>query len=348
MSLTMIGPATADHQQRLLTAPSPFAMDRNNWAVRGDRDHMLDVRRLKVLREVATRGSLAAAARGLSYTPSAISQQISTLEREAGVALVKRTPRGVRLTAAGEALVRRTDTIVSELTKAEAELRTLADPDGGTLRLGAFPSAGAEIVPEAVIAFAARHPRARLHLAELEPDQALPRLKLGELDLVLAHDYDLLPLPHDPALERLTLFSEPVYLVHRRDHPLAGRQPADLRRFADDSWVVGSPGTACERFIMRACRLAGFEPDVAAVCDDLTLTQALVTAGVGVALMPKLGLQTRRPDIMARRVLGGPTRHVFAAWRAERFRSPLITGMLQDGLGCSLPHAPLASRVAAG
>src|ERR1700754_357488 len=142
---------------------------------------MLDVRRMRVLREVAQRGSFSAAADALAYTQSAVSQQIAALEREAGTRLVERTARGVRLTDAGRALVEHADAILARLADAEAELEAIAGLRGGRLRLAAFPSAGAALMPEAIAVFRRRHPAVELTVRQLEPEDSLPLLKSGEL-----------------------------------------------------------------------------------------------------------------------------------------------------------------------
>src|SRR5690349_6296325 len=149
---------------------------------------MLDVRRLRVLREVAVRGSFSAAAESLSFTQSAISQQIAALERETGTTLVQRNARGVRLTEAGEALVRHAEAILARLAEAEAELEAIAGLRGGRLRLAAFESSAATLMPLAIAAFRARHPGVELTMMMGEPDEMMPLLKAGELDLALGYD----------------------------------------------------------------------------------------------------------------------------------------------------------------
>src|SRR5215216_2449920 len=146
---------------------------------------MLDVRRMRVLREVARHGSFSAAADALSFTQSAVSQQIAALEREAGTTLVERSARGVRLTDAGHAVVRHTDAILGRLAEAEAELEAIAGLRGGRLRMASFESAGATLMPLAIATFRERHPAVELSMTLLEPEDSIPQLKSGELDLVL-------------------------------------------------------------------------------------------------------------------------------------------------------------------
>src|SRR5947208_10757972 len=178
---------------------------------------MLDVKRMRVLKEVAAQRSFSAAAEKLGYTQSAVSQQIAGLEREAGSILIERNPRGIRLTDAGEALVRHADKILARLAEAEAELEAIAGLRGGRLRLASFPTAGATLVPRAIAEFSERHPAVELSLAEGEPDESLPRLRAGELDLVLVDDS---PLAHDAA-------DDDVELIHLLDDPLYLALPSD-------------------------------------------------------------------------------------------------------------------------
>src|ERR671929_538128 len=149
---------------------------------------MLDVRRMRVLREVALQGSFSAAAEALSFTQSAVSQQIAALEREAGTVLVERSARGVRLTEAGEAVVRHTEAILARLAEAEAELEAIAGLRGGRLRLAAFESAGSTLMPLAIAAFRERHPAVELSMTLAEPEDSLPQLRAGELDIALTFD----------------------------------------------------------------------------------------------------------------------------------------------------------------
>src|ERR671928_1161268 len=178
---------------------------------------MLDVRRMRVLREVAAQSSFSAAAEKLGYTQSAVSQQVAALEREAGSTLIERNPRGIRLTDAGEALVRHADKILARLAEAEAELEAIAGLRSGRLRLATFPTAGATLVPHAVREFNQRHPEVELSLIEAEPHESLPLLRAGELDLILVEDTDV--RDDDEDVELVHLLDDPMHLVLPTDHP---------------------------------------------------------------------------------------------------------------------------------
>jgi DNA-binding transcriptional LysR family regulator len=195
---------------------------------------MLDVKRLRVLREVAARGSFSAAADALAYTQSAVSQQIAALEREAGTVLVDRNARGVRLTEAGRALVRHADVILARLADAEAELDAIAGVRGGRVRLVSFPTAGATIAPRAIGRFRERHPGVEVTLAPREPDEGLECLKSGECDIALTVEagFDRIC---DKAIDRHPLLDDPMYVCLPANHPAAGKARLRLKDLADEA-----------------------------------------------------------------------------------------------------------------
>src|SRR4051794_6082578 len=231
---------------------------------------MLDVRRLRVLKEVAEQGSFSAAAESLAYTQSAVSQQIAALEREAGATLVDRGPRGIRLTDAGRALVVHAEEILAKLGAAEAELEAIAGLRGGRVRLAAFPTAGATIVPLAVKTFTHRHPGVELQLCEREPDEAVPMLKAGELDIALSIGYDGAGTVHNPTegIEELGLFDDPTYLAMSADHPLARKSRVKLSELSEDKWIHSACKGTCGAVALRALHNAGFEPHIVFETDD--------------------------------------------------------------------------------
>jgi DNA-binding transcriptional LysR family regulator len=290
---------------------------------------MLDVRRMRVLREVAHRGSFSAAAEALSFTQSAVSQQIAALEREAGTMLVERSVRGVRLTDAGRALVRHTDAILGRLAEAEAELEAIAGLRGGRVRMAAFESAGATLMPLAIASFRERHPAVELTLSLAEPEDSLPKLKSGELELALSFDAQGIPAPHDDAIERTYLIDDPLYLALATDHPLAHKRNLRLADLPAEAWIGASPGCACNAMLLSACSGAGYEPRIVFESDDYAAIQGFVAAGVGVALIAELALTTVRDDVVIRS-LGRemPVRRIYAATLAG-YRSPATAAMLE-------------------
>src|SRR4051812_48774509 len=290
---------------------------------------MLDVKRLRVLREVAAQGSFSAAADALSYTQSAVSQQIAALEREAGTTLVERRARGVHLTQAGRALVVHADAILARLAAAERELEAIAGLHGGHLRLVAFPSAASSIMPLAIAEFRRRHPAVELSLEPREPDDAITCVKSGDCDVALCIEASYRPV-EDPAISKEALVDDPMFLVMPAGHPLARKRHLRLEDFSDESWIQGSMNTCPDTSILlRACNAAGFEPRIAFQSDDYTAIQGFIAAGVGVSLIPDLALMSVREDIVIRD-LGpqAPSRRIFAATLSECSRAPATQAMV--------------------
>jgi molybdate transport repressor ModE-like protein len=289
---------------------------------------MLDVRRMRVLREVAQRGSFSAAAEALSFTQSAVSQQIAALEREAGAVLVERNARGVRLTEAGEALVRHTDAILSRLAEAEAELEDIAGLRGGRLRLAAFESAAATVMPVAIARFTKAHPAVELSMSLMEPEDALPAMRAGDIDLALTFGAGAAGDRESDGFDHVHLLEDPMYLVLAVDHPLACKRAIRLADLAGEAWIGGPADCECSRLISRACVRAGFDPRIAFETDDYSAVQGFVAAGVGVSLIAELGLRTIRDDIVVR-PLGRetPVRQIFASVPTG-YRTPATSAML--------------------
>jgi DNA-binding transcriptional LysR family regulator len=205
---------------------------------------MLDVRRLRVLREVALRGSIAGAAESLRFTPSAVSQQVAKLEREAGVALVERGPKSVTLTTAGWRLVEHAEAILERLAAAESELRELAGSPP-ELRVGANTTAAVTIVPGALTRFASVRPDVEVAVAESDPLISLARLCARELDLAIVFEYDHVPLPDDPRIALETLLEEPMRIVLPAGHPVARQRAVRLLDLAEDTWICSTPRSSC-------------------------------------------------------------------------------------------------------
>ena len=274
---------------------------------------MLNASRLRVLKEVAYRGSFSGAAEALSYTQSAVSQQIAALEAEAGMALLERHPRGVSLTAAGQTLVGHAEGILARLEAAEAALSAIAGLRGGRLRMASFPTAGATLMPLAIATFRGTYPDVELTLAEGEPEEIVPRLGAGQLDLALLFEFaGESPLQAD--MTRVELLEDPMYLALPREHALAGRERLRLEDLQQEAWVQTSRSSPCARHVVRSCHAAGFEPNVSFESDDYQTVQGLVAAGVGVALIPELALSVVREDVTIRALSPSPpVRQVIAA-----------------------------------
>jgi DNA-binding transcriptional LysR family regulator len=290
---------------------------------------MLEVKRLRILREVAARGSFSAAADALYLSQSAVSQQVATLEREVGMSLLERTREGPKLTDAGRVLVGHAEAAIARLEEAERELAAIAGLDGGELRLASFPSASATLLTEAVSVFHRRHPNVRLTIAESEPEESLPRLRGGELDLALAFDYPSVPTDSERDLDRTLILTESMHLALPKSHPLAEEQVVPLAKLAEEQWLCGTRPSSCGEAVVRACRDAGFSPRIGFESDDYHVMQGFIAAGLGFTLLPDLALPTLRSDLVVRATdPPAPERRVWAATRAEGARSPATEEMV--------------------
>jgi molybdate transport repressor ModE-like protein len=290
----------------------------------------LDVRRMRVLREVAERGTIAAAARALAFTPSAVSQQLAALEREAGVALLDRHGGRVRLTEAGRRLVARTESILVELEAATAELAAAAADVTGDVHVAAFPSAERALLAPAVAALARRHPDVRARTTELEPEASLPALRLGDVDLAIAHEDVSRPAPADPRLERVDLFEDPLRVVLPLGHE-ADSGAVALAALADARWVATPPGTACRAILEHACGTAGFTPDVPFHANDFSVLAAYVAAGLGVAMVPELALAAFGPDVVVRPVADvAVRRRIYVSARRGGLARPALAALVDE------------------
>ncbi len=253
--------------------------------------YMLNVTRLKMLREVAARKTIAAAAEALFMTPSAVSQQMAVLEREAGVPLLERSGRGVRLTDAGEALVVNTEKVLAALEHAEADLAAASQGIVGSVRVSAFPTAARTLLVPALIDLRQNHPNLRVSMIDLEPEESIPALKARELDVVVTYEWDLLPTLEDSGIEREELFVEHVYLALPHAHPLAVRGgDVAIAELANEQWIVGRDSTSMLDLVTAAGRRSGFEPKTDFHSMDFEVILAAVAAGLGVALVPPLAL----------------------------------------------------------
>jgi DNA-binding transcriptional LysR family regulator len=265
---------------------------------------MLDVRRMQLLRDLARLGTIAAVAQAQFCTPSAVSQQLSVLEREAGLPLIRRSGRGVELTAAGAELADRAGAVLALLEEAEAAMAAIGGELAGDLRVGAFPTAVRSVLPPALVRLGTEYPRLELHLTELDPADVPDALRSGALDVALVHEYDYVPAEPDPGLATEPLLEETIFLAaadpgqaELTSAALAsaradGREDPVLA-IGEQPWIIASPGTLCHLMVMRLCQAAGFTPRIRHYADDFAAVLALVAAGQGVALVPELALADR-------------------------------------------------------
>jgi DNA-binding transcriptional LysR family regulator len=306
---------------------------------------MLDLRRLRLLRELEERGTIAAVADALQFTPSAVSQQLAVLEREAGVRLLERAGRGVRLTDAALVLVEHADALLERAALAEADLAAASGAVTGRARIAGFESVALRLALPAMEALARDAPRLRCELVEAEPEQALPALALGDVDLVLGDEWQHQPWRLPAALERHELLRDPVHLVLPARHPAARRHPhaVPLAELAGEAWTTGQAGMGWEEMIQRTCRAhGGFDPDIRHRTIDATVSLALVARGLAVTLLPELVLPGRRAGIALRRIAGGSVgRSIFAVTRIADAARPSTQALVAAvrGAAADLPAA---------
>jgi DNA-binding transcriptional LysR family regulator len=290
---------------------------------------MLDVRRMQVLRAVIASGSITAAARNLGYTPSAISQQLSTLEREAGVALLERIGRGVRPTPAGILLSEHAEVMSAQLSKAEAALTELKQGRTGRLAIRYFATAGASLVPPAVAALRREYPGIQLDLKLIEPADPMPEVESGNADVAIV----VLPRRDPPAkgVELVHLLDDPYRAVLPKNHHLAGKTVLDLAELADEIWVGNEwPPGPCRDIMVKACGAAGFVPNYGVESEDYQTAQGFVAAGLGVSLVPELALGAPHPGVVIRKVRKpDPFRSIHVAVAAHARQQPAVRRLLE-------------------
>ena len=296
---------------------------------------MLDMRRLRILHAVSGYGSVTAAAAALGYSAPAVSQQLAALEREVGMQLTQRAGRGIGLTTAAGLLVAHTDALLAQLDAAEADLAALRDQVAGRVTLAAFPSAAAEIVPPAWAALAGSAPHVQLDLVEMEPEEGLPAVARGEIDLAIAHEYDLLPRPLDPLFERRELLSDPVCVAVPAGSAAAAEGPLELRSLTSQPFLAPRSHTSCAEMIQRACARAGFVPRVVARASDFHVLLSLVAAGAGVTLVPRLATRYLPPGVQLVQPAEPITRQIFTVSRRGGDRKPAVRVVL-DALTAEL------------
>jgi DNA-binding transcriptional LysR family regulator len=301
---------------------------------------MLDVKRLRVLREVAARGTLAAAAEALAFTPSAVSQQISALEREAGVPLLLRAGRGVRLTDAATRLVAHAEDVLAALERAEADLAGEAGRVHGTVTIGAFPTAARGLLPPALARLRGQAPDLRTLMHELEPHESLPALRLGELDAAVVHEYDLLPRRAERGTRFTHLIDDPMLLALPPGHPAVAEQ-VRLADLMNERWIGGQPDTSCYAIVLRACALAGYAAEIDFHSNDFSVVLALVEAGLGVAIVPELALRGVTTRAVLRPVAEmSLSRRISAAVRVGMTDHPAVRALVDALVQTGAPAEP--------
>jgi DNA-binding transcriptional LysR family regulator len=305
---------------------------------------MLDLRRLRLLRELHERGTIAAVADALRFTPSAVSQQLAMLERETGVALLERAGRGVRLTDAALVLVEHASALLERAAEAEADLAAATRTVIGRGRIAGFQSVALRLALPAMEALARDAPRLRCEFVEAEPEHALPALALGDVDLVIGDEWEHQPLRLPAGLVAEELLRDPVHLALPVRSPLARRHrdAVPLGALAGAAWASGHPAMGWEEMTRRTCREhGGFEPDIRHRTNDATVALALVARGLAVTLVPDLVMPRRPPGVALRRLAEAPvSRSILAVTRAADATRPstrALVAAVRDAVSALCP-----------
>ena len=291
---------------------------------------MLDVRRLRLLVELSRRGTLTAVAEALSYSPSSVSQQLSLLEKEAGVPLLVQVGRRVQLTPQAEVLVGHAQAVLERLEEAEADVARSLTAVGGTVRIAVFQSAAHAVVPQALTLLAAEHPALRVEVTEREPELALFDVAARDFDLVIAEQYPGYTRPLHPELDRVPLAQDAIRLAlppawaPRGGGGGAQRRLDTLAAASAHPWVLEPEGTASREWAEQLCRQAGFEPDVRFETADLMAHIRLIRSGNAVGLLPDLVWAGEAPSVELLPLPGDPQREVFSSTRRAAARRPAV------------------------
>ncbi|MDO5498318.1 MAG: LysR substrate-binding domain-containing protein [Propionibacteriaceae bacterium] len=283
---------------------------------------MLEVRRLRLLRELRLRGTIAAVAAALNYAPSAVSQQLSVLEREVGVPLTEKRGRRLHLTPQAELLADHAEVVLERLELAERELAASLGRPLGTVRVAVFQSAALALVPRMLEILATKAPEVRAEIVQREPETALHDTHVGDFDLVVAEQYPGHAAPWHPGLDRQVLMTDALHLAVPRDSEIT-----DIAGAADRAWALEPVGAASRHWVEQLCRVHGFEPDVRFATADLQAQMRLIETGYAVGMVNSLTAGGARPALRLIDLPGAPRREIFTSTRSASSGSPAITAV---------------------
>ncbi|MEU9605343.1 LysR substrate-binding domain-containing protein [Streptomyces sp. NPDC048057] len=286
---------------------------------------MLDLGRLRALHAVAVHGSVAAAASALGYTPSAVSQQITKLERETRTTLLERRGRGVALTDEARHLAATAQELLAIVERAETVLEERKGLPTGRLTIAAFPSAARGLLPGALAELERAHPGLDARLTEVDPHLSVDLVARGLTDVAVAHDWDIAPLPAPEGVDQAVIGDDLCDLLVPEGHRLAGRASVRREELPGERWICQPPGTVCHDWLVRTLRATGHQPDLAHQAEENHTQVALVAAGLGIAMMPRMGRGPLPPGVVAVALDPMPRRRLYALWRTGAARRPAIT-----------------------
>jgi DNA-binding transcriptional LysR family regulator len=285
---------------------------------------MLDLQRLRALHAVSVHGTVGAAAAALGYTPSAVSQQIAKLERETRTVLLERRGRGVRLTEQAEQLASTAQELMAIVERAETDLEERRGMPAGRLTVAAFASAARGLMPAVLADLAVRHPALDTRLTEVDPHLSVDLVAKGAVDMTVAHDWDIAPLPAPTGVEQAVIGDDLCDLLVPAGHPFTGRAAVRREDLGGQRWICQPPGRVCHDWLVRTLREAGHEPDIVHQAEENPTLIALVAAGLGVALVPRLGRGPLPAGVVEVPLDPLPVRRLYALWRSGAARRPAI------------------------
>lgn len=288
----------------------------------------MDIARLKALRELSTRHTMAAVAEALFLTPSAVSQQLSQLEQETGVQLIERQGRGVRLTPAGERLVAHADRLLTVIDEARSDMAAIRKEISGTLRVAVFPTVGSSLLPAAVRATQRRYPYLRVVLEEMEPAEGLAALGSRRCDLAFVDDLTTVMPASRRHIEKVALIDDALYVLLPPGHRLAGRASMSVNDLKDEQWALDSAWSGFADFVVGLCRRAGYEPNVNARCRGFEILAAMVSEGCSIAIVAGLRLRYPMPGVIAVKLRPEVKRRISVAYRRGEREHPAIQAFL--------------------
>lgn len=289
----------------------------------------MDLGRLRTLRELSIRKTMAAVSEALYVSPSAISQQLTLLEQEVGASLIERRGRGVALTAAGQVLVEHAERVFAELETAKADIQKLENLVAGDIRIAAFPSVAAAIMPSAIRDLKRQHPLLNIGFDEMEPEESLSALRTWQTDIAIIDDLNVLAGALDRGIETVPLAEDVFLVMMGREHPLAEKLDVTLNELRDESWVIDTASSNYTSMITQACQGSGFDPRIVARCKGFEVSVALIREHCGISILPGLRASRDLTDVEVRPLKPEIRRRISLAFRKGQGHSPLIRAVVR-------------------
>lgn len=309
----------------------------------------MDLGRLRALRELSIRKTMAAVAAALYVSPSAVSQQISLLEQEVGISLIERRGRGVKLTVAAQQLVRRAELIFAELESARADIAELKKIVAGELRVAAFPSVAAAVVPATIRELLRLHPDLNIQFDEMEPEESLAALRSWQTDVAIIDDLNVPPGMLDPNVETIPLLEDVFNVMVSQQHRLAERPVITLDDLREERWAIDTASVTYTRMLTEACRTAGYAPRIVARCKGFEVTIALIRGGDGISILPGLRASHDLEDVWVCRLSPEIRRKISLAFRKGEKSSPALQAFLtQISAHAKMIRVPTSPMLAPG